>query len=579
MDSMKHSMSLIFKFSKGGVSSRVSRGLFWTLLCFSFGMACSGEDKKTSTEQVEVEVQTPAPFEGELLQGLPLARRISMDVRGEFLDMSEVQRVLADPSSIAELTTQWMQQEGHKAELINIFSSMLLTKVDEFNVTQADFYLDEAQGYDFVQSIGEESPRLMAHIAMSDVPWTAVVNAEYTMANSILMDIWNLEPMGQASTGVDDWVQAQYTDGRPPLGVVSTNGIWWRYYTTPNNKSRARAAFLTRLLVCDDILSRAVTSPSSLQVDAQNIDEFVRTDPGCLSCHRTLDPLAASLYGFWQHDMHDVVELSIYHPEREWDGERDLQLEMGWYGQPLSAPAELGEAIASDERFYGCAVSSLAERLWRRPIQDSDEGRIETISHEAQQAGGRYADIVRGILDSPEYQMSLPEDSTDERTMSAAKMMSAHQLRHAISEFTGFDWNDGTLELLDNDEWGYRMLLGGIDGRSTTQWLEAPSATRQLTLKRFAQLAAEHAVSQAMIESESSEVFNQLDPLSVSVDDAAFQDIVGQWYQRLMGREPTEEELSILQEGFESVERDHGLEQAWSSLLSILLRNSQTWLY
>ena len=54
---------------------------------------------------------------------------------------------------------------------------MLLTKVDEFNVTEADFYLDENQADDFVLSIGEESPRLMAHIAMSDEPWTNVVQS------------------------------------------------------------------------------------------------------------------------------------------------------------------------------------------------------------------------------------------------------------------------------------------------------------------------------------------------------------------------------------------------------------------
>ena len=44
--------------------------------------------------------------------------------------------------------------------------------------------------------------------------------------------------------------------------------------------------------------------------------------------------------------MHDVIELSIYHPEREWDGERDLDNTMGWYGKPLRAPADLGAKIA-----------------------------------------------------------------------------------------------------------------------------------------------------------------------------------------------------------------------------------------
>ena len=537
--------------------------------------ACTGDEEIV---EPEIEIQEPAYLDGEMLEGIPLARRISMDVRGEFLDWDEIQLLEADPTKIDQLVTEWLQEDSHKEQLVNIFSSMLLTKVDEFNVTGADFYLDDDQEYDFALSVGEESPRLMAHIATQDVSWSQVVQADYTMANSILTEIWALEPVEEASTGVDDWVISKYTDGRPPLGVVSTNGIWWRYYTTPNNKSRARAAFLTRLLVCDDILSRAVASPSSLQVDAQNIDDFVRTEPSCLSCHQTLDPLAASLYGFWQHDMHDVVELSIYHPEREWDGERDLQLEMGWYGKPLSAPAELGESIASDERFYPCATTSLAELLWRRPIAEIDVGRIETISHTVQQQGGRYSQLIRAIIESPEYRLKSATAALDPRAESGSKMMTAHQLSHAIHKLTGFEWKDGTLDLLDNDEWGYRMLLGGIDGRSTTRWLGAPSATRQLTLKRLAQSAAEFAVQESIYQSGGM-LFDGQNPTFISSQDSEFRIILEQWYWRLMGRSIEEDEFTVLQNGFAEVEQNFGRTEAWQTMLSITLRNTQTWIY
>ena len=537
--------------------------------------ACSGG---ATEEESAVDVKPPVAFEGAFRNPVQLARRMSIDVRGEFMDADEIALVQADVENIDVLLDGWLQEEGHRQQLVDIFSSMLLTKVDAFNVTEADFYLSEAQAYDFIRSIGEESPRLMAHIAMSDGPWTDVVQADYTMGNSILSQIWNLEPVDDVPVDVDTWVQVRYTDGRPPLGVVATNGIWWRYYTTPNNKSRARAAFLTRLLVCDDILSTAVTSPSSLQVDANNIDDFVRTDPGCLSCHQTLDPLAASLYGFWQHDMHDVVELSIYHPEREWDGERDLQLDMAWYGKSISAPAELGERIAEDERFYPCAVSSLAERLWRRPVLDIDEGRIETIAHQVSQHSARYRDIFKAILNSPEYQILIPADPTDVRSAATAKMMTAHQIQHSIKELTGFNWTDATLNLLDNDEWGYRMLLGGIDGRSTTQWLEAPSATRQLTLKRLSQLASEYVVSTA-IEVDGHDLFLGSNPLDVSADEQQFIDIVTSWRLRLMGEAPDQSEIEVLQDRFQEAEVAFGRETAWTSMLSIFLRNTNTWLY
>ena len=79
--------------------------------------------------------------------------------------------------------------------------------------------------------------------------------------------------------------------------------------------------------------------------------------------------------------MHDVVELSIYHPEREWDGERDLQLEMAWYELRICS---VGRTHCKDDGLSLGGVG-LAERLWRRPVSDIDEGRIETISHEVVQ--------------------------------------------------------------------------------------------------------------------------------------------------------------------------------------------------
>ena len=90
-------------------------------------------------------------------------------------------------------------------------------------------------------SIGEESPRLMAHIAMSDGPWTDVVRP---ITRLRILFLRNLGP-GTHRYRNDLIVKRgfKYTDSRPHLGVVSTNGIWWRYYTTPNIKSRARNAF------------------------------------------------------------------------------------------------------------------------------------------------------------------------------------------------------------------------------------------------------------------------------------------------------------------------------------------------
>ena len=135
-----------------------------------------------------------------------------------------------------------------------------LTRVDSFNLSHVDYRLSEDAAFEFLRSVGEEPLQLMAYVGTQDLPWTEVVTADYTMANELLLDIWPLEDLA----GGTGWRPARYTDGRPAGGVVMSNGLWWRYYTTPNNYNRSRAAALSRLFLCEDFLLRPIkfTAPA-----------------------------------------------------------------------------------------------------------------------------------------------------------------------------------------------------------------------------------------------------------------------------------------------------------------------------
>ena len=41
--------------------------------------------------------------------------------------------------------------------------------------------------------------------------------------------------------GGSGWQEAPYTDGRPAAGVLATNGLWMRYYTSQSNANRSLA--------------------------------------------------------------------------------------------------------------------------------------------------------------------------------------------------------------------------------------------------------------------------------------------------------------------------------------------------
>ena len=63
----------------------------------------------------------------------------------------------------------------------------------------------------------------------------------------------------------------------------------------------------------------------------------------------------------------------------------------------------------------------------------------------------------------------------EESRLTTLRIMSVEQLDQAIEELTGFRWEYAGAEELANDETGYRILGGGIDGHQVTAPAREPS--------------------------------------------------------------------------------------------------------
>ena len=170
------------------------------------------------------------------------------------------------------------------------------TRVDVFDVVYQDYGLTPQQEFLFEESVGSEPLRLLANVIAENRPWTDVVTQETTRASDFLAQTWPLEFVdGQPEPGA--WADARYTDGRPPAGVLSTNGLWWRYITTESNMNQGRAAAISRLLLCEDYLSRPITFTAA---DADVSDQRRPSRPTRTAWPAmSLDPVAASLFGTW----------------------------------------------------------------------------------------------------------------------------------------------------------------------------------------------------------------------------------------------------------------------------------------
>ena len=538
-----------------------------------FLISC-GEEEKSSPipddppfvyEDVEV---------GQELSAELLLRRLSFDLRGIPPSIEEIESL--ETIGVDAFIEDFLQDPLHEEQLRTLLSEWFLTRIDKFNVDHRDYRLPDEDAFAFVQSVGEEPLRLMAHVGSKDAPWTEILTADYTMANDLLLSIWPLEALEEEG----DWRKASYTDGRPAGGVLMSNGLWWRYYTTPNNFSRTRAMALANLFICENYLERPIKFEAPSLLERDSLNEVIRTNPACIGCHSTLDPIAASLFGFWWFDLYDTAEMTSYHPEREQLGRYFLETEPAWFGVPLQSPAELPLFMAADERFTTCTVERMTELLWRREVGAEDFSHLLKLKYDFQDADLRMSGLIRAIVSSPPYRVGAPFSGSDDVDLMTRRMLSVSQLIQTVELRTGFRWKVDNVDVFENDTVGYRILAGGFDGIEATQSSRMPSISRQLAIKRLSQLAAAYAVDNEEEQSpEDRRLFLNVDFLSLDVDDPEFEDTLIRLYRLFHTQIPSSQRLELDKDMWGRIRNESNAKQAWKSFISVLIRDPSFWSY
>jgi hypothetical protein len=428
-----------------------------------------------------------APVELVSLDAPRLLRRISLDLRGTLPTEAELDAVEADPAQLDTLAAEYLHDDHFEDRLVSMLAQRWHTVLDQYEVWATDYGLETQDSDRFAHSVGEEPLRLISHVVAENRPWSEIVTADYTMSNDLLAQLWPVE----YPAGATGWQEARYTDGRPAAGVLATNGFYWRYVTNVSNKSRGRVAAISRLLLCTDMLGRPVQFKRNNTLDPE---EAIKTEPGCITCHATVDPIAASMFGFWWTIQYNPWEMQTYHPERERLGPTLLDTDPGWYGTPTGGLVDMGWYISNDPRFNHCAAQSFAEQYWHRPSDVTDFETIDDLWAGFEASGTAPQELILKVLQTEQYKAGgFTADATAETHEREVvdRLLTPNQQRMAFNELTGLDWREINYDGLENDVFGYRILGGGVDGYSVTGAQASPGLTWVLVNKRFAQAAAE----------------------------------------------------------------------------------------
>ncbi len=365
-----------------------------------------------------------------------LLTRVSLDLRGvrpslDELALLEEGTLLGPDGPFDALVDAWLEDPRFGERLIDLWDDVWSSRTGNyyvhFEVLSARTGLSE---HELIGHIAEEPLRLLATVALQDLPYETFVTADWTLADEVLAEF---QPVDYPA-GASGWRQVRYTDGRPPVGVLATNATWWLHGSMENNRNRNRANFVARALLCDDYLEREVPAlDGNLVGTPEGLAEAIETDPACVSCHHSLDPLASHFYGFWWFDLGAITPdvYTVYHPEREWLW-RDLTgVEPGFFGQPSRGLADLGRLVAEDPRYAKCFVEQSWELLTRTDRDDVPVD-LDPLEEAFDEGGHRIKHLLRAIVSDPVYQ------GADERF--ALKRVSPSLLSSSVEDLTGYRW-------------------------------------------------------------------------------------------------------------------------------------------
>ena len=120
-------------------------------------------------------------------------------------------------------------------------------------------------------------------------------------------------------------------------------------------------------------------------------------------------------------------------------------------------------------------------------------------------------------------------------------MLTPDQLSSSIQELTGFLWTIDGFDQMKNDDRGYRLLAGGVDGLNAFEPVQDPGISWMLTLKRLSQLAADYAVERSFSE-EGSGLLSLVDE-DTKPGSEAFDEQLRALHWRMFGTEAAEDWL------------------------------------
>jgi len=342
------------------------------------------------------------PYEGqlELLSWTETLRKASLELTGKLPTESqravtEVHDQLGLEASLAEM----MRDPQFSARMMELYNDHFLTDkylgrenaielLDEEEWPNLRWFDSKFPGDDDTaqvtnDSLAREPLELISHVISSERPFTEILTAGYTMANSY--SAISLIGLPDIPVGLGDNPKS-YEEidipGIPHAGILTSAMFLNRFPTSDTNINRHRSRMAYWFFLDIDI-----NQFGNRPVDAS--DDFgenpTLNNPDCTVCHTTMDPVAG-LFMNWN-------ERGEYSGEGEWFGP-DYILPPGFNGEALpdggrrNALQWFAQRLAQNPRFAQATVKTVFQGMTGQEVLDITAAMTPEMAEEALQDPG-----------------------------------------------------------------------------------------------------------------------------------------------------------------------------------------------
>lgn len=557
--------------------------------------------------------------------------RASMALRGIRPSVDELEVVLLDPGAVEGFVDDWLDDPEFGATLRDMHAEQLHLRSDLHEMMPPVGALSDQTTYGIFDAISEGPLALIEEVVLTGQPYSTIVTSPTLRVSEVGAAVWGAD----FDSSGPQWQEFTPTDGRPAWGILSDGALWIRHASNGNNYQRARANMVASALLCEDFLTRDIPLGDDIDLsDDAAVADAVNTDPACVSCHQSLDPLGGFLWGYLSgFERNSVAAVNseactplaemelkgsasqvltqmkqgaLCYPLEPWTGGVNFESEGETYSMRdawdllgLRAPGyyglgddqdDLGRYIAEDPRFATCTVKRFYSYLTQTDLDDvplQTQSELLAIFEDTDMDARELAKAV--VLSAPFTTTEL----ADGREIVGLQNIRPEQYARLIEDLTGFRWQTnldafagiecsseciGEADLALTDQFGFRTMAGGMDGYRVTFPTHTATPTRQLVFARYASEAAGY-----IVENDFSGEAKLLTVVSESTTDAGtIRDQLALLHLRVLGEDVSADspEVSETYALFEAALSHHGDPSgAWKVVLTALFQDPTVLFY